>query len=411
MNQSDRLPTRRGFLGRLLGGLAVLAGLRPRVSQADEPAGYALHEWGVFTVPRGARWAHRDMLDEWADMPAFFHGRLPARVQAYRGPVRKPVIFVHATKSQAITLEIRFAEGRPLIWWPPAEKPALGMPEGDPRDLAFSLSLVGPEHGQGERIEELPTVPDGHWVARLRRASTTTLYATGSHTRLGTSLHAERFVYYDGLMRAPASPVATRTADGVELRGECDHAWHDAIAIERRGDVLTASPWVDHVAAGPRALSLALTPTTPAALAKDLNHRLVAAELSADEAASLVDIWTAALFAAEGLRVVYRVPRATYDAWLPLTATPAPRAIVRVGLVLHERLEPELPARLAALIERLGAPEFDDREAASRELAAIGGAAYEALALAGASPDPEIASRSRALVRATDALEVAKLPE
>lgn len=68
-------------------------------------------------------------------------------------------------------------------------------------------------------------------------------------------------------------------------------------------------------------------------------------------------------------------------------------------------LLPELPTRLAALIERLGAPEFADREAATRELAAIGGAAHEALAAAAASPDLEIASRSGALLRAMDALE------
>ena len=54
---------------------------------------------------------------------------------------------------------------------------------------------------------------------------------------------------------------------------------------------------------------------------------------------------------------------------------------------------------IASLIARLGDPEFDVREAASRRLVQIGGAALAALRAAESSPDVEVRSRAAAAVR------------
>lgn len=63
---------------------------------------------------------------------------------------------------------------------------------------------------------------------------------------------------------------------------------------------------------------------------------------------------------------------------------------------------PADPARIAALIARLGDAQFQAREEASAALRELGGAALDALRAACASDDAEIASRARLLVRAIE---------
>ena len=48
--------------------------------ESDE---FELHEWGVFTAPRGAEWLQQDMIHEWMGFPEFFHGVLPERKLNY----------------------------------------------------------------------------------------------------------------------------------------------------------------------------------------------------------------------------------------------------------------------------------------------------------------------------------------
>ena len=76
-----------------------------------------------------------------------------------------------------------------------------------------------------------------------------------------------------------------------------------------------------------------------------------------------------------GLHIFYRLPQEEYDARLPLTLTPKPESVVRLGLVFHAHIEPDFAARVQALIGQLDSPKFSIRDAAMKKLLAIGPAA------------------------------------
>jgi hypothetical protein len=57
---------------------------------------------------------------------------------------------------------------------------------------------------------------------------------------------------------------------------------------------------------------------------------------------------------------------------LPLTAKPAPKEIVRVGLVLHPHCESDLTERVAALVKQLDDAEFGKRQEAQERLVSLG---------------------------------------
>jgi hypothetical protein len=168
----------------------------------------------------------------------------------------------------------------------------------------------------------------------------------------------------------------------------------DALLIWRAGDgTLQVSGWVPAIAPGARVEIPLLRPapggTLRATLGGPLAERLVAAGLTKPEAEALVDTWHQELFQHQGLTLLYRVPQATYDALLPLTATPAPRHRVRVGLMVHEHLEPTVTADVNALVDRLAKAAEADRPALMDQLKAYGGAAFPVLRARLAANDPE----------------------
>lgn len=405
--------------------IVVLAVLSASGSLTAEEPGYDLHEWGVFTVPRNAGWANLDMKAEWASLPKGFYARFPAVNLPYRGPVRKPVIYFHAAKPMKLSLNIRFANGVPIVWWPAAEHPNFesAVIAKDRDLLSFRPSLVNRAAGDGDSPAAAAAprelkVPGGHWIETLRQVKASAVYCPSSHGRLGTSWDKEDFIYYDGLMKSPPAPKVMRDGGAVVLEVPGDLVWHDVLAIEREGKKVRAAKawggWNAVLDAKVRTVKIEMADATAddlVRLGKELAERLAGAGLNRDEADALVKVWKEGFFEADGLSVFYRVPQTTYDQWLPLEAKPAPRKTVRVGLVLHQRLEPELDDRVSTLIARLGAEAFEVREASFEELLRIGGAAFPQIEAATKGDDPEVANAARRILAALDArpaLEPAK---
>lgn len=393
---------------KLVGLMAMFALSGGAMADRVVPDGkYAIHEWGVFTAPRGALWLQHDMLAEWRSFPEFFHGVLPGRKLLYRGPVRKPVIHFHGESSEPVNLTLQFSAGRPLIWWPPAEYPANGL--GDPIREGSSMLNFRVNLGKNEAKQE--TVSEGHWVEELRKVKAASLWGHGSWGRRGgrTGPWTETFIYYDGLMKLPTTPQVERSEKGVLVTSDSDHAWHDVLVIDRSVDGKEISIGkIARVDKGKQRVPVALTRIGEkelAALAAELGGQLTKAGLHEDEAQSLLALWSKDLFHQVGLSLCYRLPRETYDKWISLTAAPAPDKVVRVGLVLHQHLEPEFEDVVASLVDQLGAATVKERNGAEEQLHRIGGAALPVLEKTAKSDNPERAVRARRILQSVKAGE------
>ena len=408
-------------------------------------ATYELHEWGVFPVPRNAAWAMLDTRAELSTMPDFFFMVWPKERLPWHGPVTKPVIYFYPTSPLEVKLKIRFADGRPLVWWPAASSPVAGYGDEPANVLDYWLRVgefAPPGSSERKRLDAMakdgtkkfsrgsldlkempmPEVEKGHWVETLRAVPSAKIFTSGGHSMRGyDGDQVEKFIYYDGLMKAPATPQLARDGDALVVRSNYPYAISDLMVIDRDGAHTRIGKAWTNVAAGEQTTRLEQIPAGDAkgdpkfiaTVAEDFVKHLVAAGLTQEESVALEKVWHAGLFQHEGLNLFYRVPQETYDAWLPLTADPKPLKIVRVGIVLHQHLEPELEANVAALIKKLGADEFDTRQSAMQALMTIGGAAFPYLEAAIKSPaaDIEIANCCRKILEMLDARKGLESPK
>lgn len=385
---------------------------------------YAVHEWGVFPIARDAAWAKQDMLAEWSTFPSFFRGVLPGRklfspseLKPNHGImiVTKPVVYFYNQKQTAIDMKVTFPDGRPVVWWPPAVEPASVTPGMTSKYLKFKCVATGPigaksPIGTALMRVPMPKVDSEHWLNHLRGVQSSRITVTGGVIPSSPGLgFAEQFIYYDGITYAPKSPAAKRVEGNVVLQTTSDHEWHDVLVIERLEGRVRVSGWLDKLSAGSHSTSFELRDVTKnegaviAQLKTQLHDRLDRAGLNRDEADALVKVWGPGLFEQDGLLVFYRISQKTYDRWLPLELSPKPSAVVRVGLVVHAHLEPELETRVKRYINALGDINFQVRMKADRSLVRIGGAAFKWIREGAKSADPEVAFRCERILRQYDA--------
>ena len=93
--------------------------------------GYAVHEWGVFTIHPDLEMANAALAAEWADCPRELYRTEPPNLRnlPWRGGVNKPIVYFHwaadpPPPEQGLTMKVRFPDGRPVIWWPASEEGA-----------------------------------------------------------------------------------------------------------------------------------------------------------------------------------------------------------------------------------------------------------------------------------------------
>ena len=367
--------------------------------KAEKPANFEIHEWGVFTAPRNSYWLKQDMVAEWSSFPDFFHGVWPKKKLAYYGPVTKPVIYFHSKDKLNIQLQIEFTTGRPLIWWPPAVLPCTGRYGRrkslvDGKDLNSENALLF-HLRMNQGMENRPQVDSKHWMSQLRKVRSAPLSAHGGYSRLGDHRHGENFVYYDGVMKSPKPPTVVRKKRGIQFKSHSDHDWLDVFVIDRTNDELrVADKVIDRIAAGKRVTSVSLEKVEDTKQAsKSLLKKLIKAGLNEDEAQALLAVWGEGLFERGGLTIFYRVPQKTYDQWLPIATKPIAKKTVRVGLVAHFRMEPELDEVVKKLVAQLDSNRYQVRANADKQLREIGGPAFPAIKEASKSASTEVRMR------------------
>lgn len=352
---------RRSFLRRALATAGILALGRPALAD-DGPGSYDAAEWGVFVLegddPAGLT------ADLQADVPAFVHCPRRDVVEFVRAAgehenapvvVFKPVVWFRSDRPRTVAMAVDFPGGRPLLWWPGAD--------WKEQRLEWVVEILA--RGAAEPDE---AVEAGHWFGRLRRPPANPVRVDGK---------VEGFVYYDGRTSLVNRIAAVPDGAAVVLENGYDHPIHDGLVVwtDRASGRPIACRAVGTVAPGARVEVAPGIEVGPERLAADL----AATDLPAEEAAAFAEVWTDDLFGRPGLTFAFRLPREVYDAVLPLTLAPPPRRLARVGYCLAVDLDPDLAARIDALVAALGADDWKTRQAAATDLSNLGPTALPAL--------------------------------
>ncbi|MBM4034712.1 MAG: hypothetical protein FJ291_23455 [Planctomycetes bacterium] len=418
------------WAGTLASNTATLA---VRELREDE---FAVHEWGVFTVFNDLRHANANRKAEWASLPDFFYRQFPAaRLKWEPAAWDKPIIYFYCTRPNLkIDVKVTFAEGAPVAWWPccasPVDQGTGRLPKGGEtpvfRTLHWSAWLgdkvpiptrafgEGPAPQQATEFD----LPAGCWLldARLKEASL--LSVQGSKVQRGRpwasqQAETERFIYYDGLVPAPSGlRCAAAEKDSVTVKNAGEFAIRDLFVADWRtfrsrtmAFAHEAGPIAPggerRIALAPRSAVDALGEAKAA-----VQKALVAAGLSAPEAAAILRIWDKGFFGAPGVTAFYLLPQAEYDRMLPLEISPKPKKLVRLGIALHPHfaIEPGLAQEAERLIAQLSDADPAKRDAAAKDLAQLGPVAWRQIRdTIQKSPASETAKRLDDILKATDA--------
>ena len=327
---------------------AALASLL-NVAAAGEP--FVVHEWGVHitgaahlvgtpaqrdprpVVPQPVLGPPRELID---GLPTFV-GRhdLEYRPRMEFREWDKPVLHFYGDVAGEITVEIRTPQGRPLAYWPLPQlieqtdwgRMSSGVTDAVAMRWTGRLSAAVPAGA-------LPQVGAGHWWQRCREVP-------GRY--LTTATGTERFLFYEGTSRRSPSvrahlgrPDAINVFEGHNkpLAGPV------VVIVNDAGSLRLGAPAI------PAQASRFSIETEPVA---DDGEAILAAcraqweafGMSAVEARMIVEVWREDLLGRPGFLVIARMAPDEYEAMFPLTITPKPDQLVRVGLVFDTL--PEIP--------------------------------------------------------------------
>jgi len=370
---------------RLLIATLLAAFASSALAQGPAPVkkGLTVHEWGIFRVHEDVDFANADLRAAWDELPEFGYGHIKGRVVPHHwGAVefrRRPIIFFYAQEPTTVRVKVDFPGGMAGVWFPATEKPAVFGNNKQPKvgnSLEWNIGVKQLPNGWQPKQPNVPAVSDRHWVSRIRQVKSDEIFARYSQNPL--DVEREKFIYYDGIFPQGKWLKINVEKEQVGLTSLVKHPLFDVTIVDRRNE----KPRIARFAkldAGQTIKSADFSEVDAARFASESNtalvKQLVAAGLFDDEAKSLADLSQKEMFETPGLHLFYRLPQEEYDARLPLTLTPRPESVVRVGLVFHPQIEPDFAARIQELVQQLDSPKFNIREAAMKKLLAIGPAA------------------------------------
>lgn len=391
---------RAGVFEGTLRAAPVTIAMRPMVT--DD---LTVHEWGVFSVYADVKWANLNHKQEWATFPADFYRQFPTRRLLWRpAAVRKPIVYFYTKQpSLEIDLKVTFSAGAPVVWWPacaaptdvfPAARLGAANPPGPPppRKVFNSLQWAGwlgdvmpIDYKQWTKVEDFKLPPHA-WLQDARLPQTARFTVQGIGPEGGYRTETERFIYYDGLVPAPDSLRCTAVTDAdVTVKNIGEFPVAHLFFVDRR-PVRAAKDWAVAYRAEPipagseaRIPLQAVRPAKDSAELKNLavtvRKALLGTGLYEAEADSILKIWRNEFFESDGLTAFWLLPQTEYDRMLPLEVAPTPaNRPVRTGIIHqpHFEMGPRVREHVAQLIRQLDSKAFRERDAANRQMEALG---------------------------------------
>jgi len=295
----------------------------PRIDRAAE--------WGVWKVRQG----HVTSLDELAaEVPSFVHrgrptttaGPAPTPVQPhFPAHARKPVLYLYSgerCRSVGVRVRVHVPIAGSTLYYPNAVATSTGL--GSSLEFRGALEPSRRARDCVSSSSRPARAPRGHFWRALRQVPAS-MFTSGEES--------ERFIFYEALtdLRSPYVFYGAGEHASVSLRPDLRDASgrEDVVFAVHAGRYRRITP------AGSGTTSLATGDARPlSALMAELREQLMVRGLTAPEARSLLDTWRPDLIEARGDRRIYFLDRADYDAMLPLTISPRPREMVRVGMVI-----------------------------------------------------------------------------
>ena len=346
--------------------------------------GWAVHEWGTFTVLQDElgreltgvniddepvpRFVHN--LSRFLLNPAFLsnkHWRYRQKGAPSTHPLvtmrlETPVIYFHPPRDAklpaSIDVSVQFNGGWLTEFYPFAEVDAPGLQSGRFEFGELKPSTKSTLTWSGLKVGTERDGPQTDWSVWLTPRQVKCAWVTNRANE------SERYLFYRGVanLRAPLRVTTDRDEQLLRVYGNFSH-W-----LSKDAQVLVPDAWLVHVQEDGRTAYrrlgalrattnddalLAATPSVfqardyasdnLAKLKAMMHEALIAEGLHADEATAMLNTWQRAYFTSPGLRVFYVVPDAWTDAVLPLKVSidaDVQRAMIgRIELITPEHRE------------------------------------------------------------------------
>jgi tetratricopeptide (TPR) repeat protein len=357
-------------LGLFLVAFSAVVG----TAKAPEVSDMIVHEWGTFLAMQGSDGVTLDgMYHEEHALPSFVHARSREELRLPTVSVKgeTPVIYFYTNRAQSVNVTVGFPQGIWTQWYPQAG-------QNGPR-----LAATGAPDVRGGHITwHAEVLPNPTPAPALPAASSDALWnfardvdAAYVRTKNGSEKHEyERFLFYRGLGRADL-PLEMTAAEGGTLTwtGIPAGARHLFILRVENGVgkfryVPSLSPGTPLTGVIPVMKCATRLPEFIREVSDALAARLTECGLYPKEARAMVNTWKSSYFQTEGIRVLYVLPQAWTDRFIPMRLDPQPRELVRVMVGRLELLTPEREKQAENAVRDLRSPDAARREVAFKYL-------------------------------------------
>jgi hypothetical protein len=367
--------------------LAVLILLLPLAQSQSSEAPLVVHEFG-YLWEEGLTEAEVTVHDLLGDLPSHVRDEsketpLDVGDITTTTTVGDPFLFFYAEQPLTVDVEVAIPEGRPVAWFPRATE------YRSDRLLWRDISVT---QKKPDRRRLKPLRPSEH--RQKWQGLTAARKVTGS-SFLEVGTQVEKYLFYESalpyppaLLHLPDQPRQRRGAPPTSFRVRNTRPFPllDLYVFPGLDDPRQQVAYV-HTLAPDAVLEISFAETSEddsspvqwltEPVEQHLDGRMQQLGLFPEEAQLCVDtVLEPAFLQSRGRKAAYRLPRAEYDRLCPVTITPEPRTLIRVGMVLVTDLQHRTVDHYCDVAERGSSQE---RRRVQPVLASVGHDAVAAL--------------------------------